>query len=381
MSNTVKRLFYIYIFLFIYMVINCLIKFTSLAKIYISILNPLFLFFICALSYYLTKGFQIRNRNKYSKRQNVIIIVIGYFLIYYLSGLVFGFLKNGYSLSINGIITNFISYFLIVIFKEYIRYKIIFSTKKKFNLILVTIFFILLDIEFNYLIGMNDSISVFEYFFKDIVPIIIMNITSTYLIYKIDFICDFLYRGVLVGISLFSPILPDHQWIISNFLLICLLLVLVFSIDHLVDLEDKRKRKREIKKENPYVTWFMFFVVFIFILFIIGFFKYQPIAILSDSMKNYYSRGDVVVVEKINRDDVNLIKMNDIIYYKHDNKYITHRVVDIKLEDNLYKFYTKGDNNASIDDWEVRESDLIGIVKFKIKFLGWPSVWFYELMN
>ena len=50
---------------------------------------------------------------------------------------------------------------------------------------LITGLFVLLDIEFNSLFRINSSISGFEYLFKDLVPIIITNITSSYLIYRI----------------------------------------------------------------------------------------------------------------------------------------------------------------------------------------------------
>ena len=379
MSDTNKRILPLYIILFIYFVINTFIKFTSLSKIYISIINPLFLLLIAILTYFLTIGYRNRTRNKYLKRQNVLIIVIGYILIYYLSGIAFGFLKNGYSLSLNGIISNFISFFTIVIFEEYIRYRLIASTKKKINLYLITLIFILINIDFHYLVDINNSISVLQYVFEGIVPVIILNITLTYLAYRVSFTASLLYRGILTAITLFSPIIPNHEWILTNFLYLMVLMFLIISIDYLTLLDDKRTRKRELKNEKS--SWGFFAVALLFILFVIGVFKYQPIAIMSNSMYDYFSRGDAVVIEKLNEKEKANIEIGDIIHYKHGGTYITHRVIYKENRNGSYVFFTKGDNNEIADDWEVYESDINGIIRFKIKYLGWPSVWLAELLS
>ena len=86
-------------------------------------------------------------------------------------------------------------------------------------------------------------------------------------------------------------------------------------------------------------------------------------------------------INEVKSSDIDNIKEKDIIYYRYGNKYITHRVVDIDVEDGSYIFYTKGDNNNDVDPWRVKESDIVGLVKCRIKYLGWPSVWVYELLS
>ena len=98
-------------------------------------------------------------------------------------------------------------------------------------------------------------------------------------------------------------------------------------------------------------------------------------------MKGEFSKGDAVIVEKINSEDLAEIKVNDVIYYKYDGRYITHRVVDIKRVNNSYVFYTKGDNNDTVDDWEVPGYTVEGIIRFDIRYVGWPAVWFNTLVS
>ena len=44
-------------------------------------------------------------------------------------------------------------------------------------------------------------------------------------------------------------------------------------------------------------------------------------------------------------------------------------------------FTTKGDNLKSNDPLKVKEEQIIGIIKFTIPKLGYPSVWLYELLK
>ena len=42
---------------------------------------------------------------------------------------------------------------------------------------------------------------------------------------------------------------------------------------------------------------------------------------------------------------------------------------------------TKGDANNTKDAWVVKENEVIGIVKFRIRWLGMPTVSLNELLN
>lgn len=377
MSSKIRRLLPLYVLLIMYVFINLLLQFTTYKKLYVTTLNPLFLILITIFTYFMTKDFRSRNRNKYSKRQNIIIIVIAYCLIYYLSGLFFGFYHNGYSLTINGIISNFLSFFTVAMLEEYIRYKTITSFKNKFVIVITTISLILINIDISYLFSINSNIKLFQYFFESILPVVILNITLTYLVCYVDLLSSMLYRGVITGITLFSPIIPRHEWMLTNFLYFIVLFVIMSSVDSLVMLDDRRTRKKEVKK--AVVSWPVYVLAVLFVLFVMGIFKYKPIAIMSNSMYDYFARGDVVVIEKIKGNEIT-IKKGDIIYYHHGNSYITHRVVDIEERNGIYIYHTKGDNNNDIDSWEVAASEVKGIIRFRIKYLGWLSVWLYELL-
>ena len=113
----------------------------------------------------------------------------------------------------------------------------------------------------------------------------------------------------------------------------------------------------------------------IIILLVSGIFKYQIVAIASNSMKPIYEKGDAVIIEKKNP---NKIKEQDILVFKKNNTYITHRVIEIIKNENNYNFITKGDNNKELDKYKVPENEVIGTVKYIIKYLGFPTIWLNE---
>ena len=142
-----------------------------------------------------------------------------------------------------------------------------------------------------------------------------------------------------------------------------------------------RKNRRFSLNKNDKGTTILTIIVIMFVLFILKIFKYFPIAVLSNSMETTFSKGDAVIIEKIDKNSLGQLKVYDIIYYKKNNKLIIHRIEQIEEIDNKRVFITKGDNNPTKDPWYVYEEDIIGIMKFKIPCLGYPAVWFNEAIN
>ena len=56
-----------------------------------------------------------------------------------------------------------------------------------------------------------------------------------------------------------------------------------------------------------------------------------------------------------------------------------HRVVNIISEKDEYYFYTKGDANNNDDNFAISEDMIIGIVNYKVPYIGLPTVWLNEL--
>ena len=98
-------------------------------------------------------------------------------------------------------------------------------------------------------------------------------------------------------------------------------------------------------------------------------FGYKPFIVLSGSMETEIYEGDLALVKVI---DANKLKVNDIIAFRDDEKYVvTHRIVEIiKDNDGEVAFVTKGDNNNAKDEGTVKLKDVEGIYVKKISGFG-----------
>ena len=92
-------------------------------------------------------------------------------------------------------------------------------------------------------------------------------------------------------------------------------------------------------------------------------------------MNPIYYRGDAVIYEKVN---VGEIKEGDILVFTKNSSIITHRVIKVIDDNDNLKFQTKGDNNENVDFDYTDENQVLGIVKYIVKYVGLPTIWFNE---
>ncbi|MGE5329071.1 MAG: signal peptidase I [Deltaproteobacteria bacterium] len=96
---------------------------------------------------------------------------------------------------------------------------------------------------------------------------------------------------------------------------------------------------------------------------------YIPMTVASGSMSPNLNAGDLIIVKETKPEKINY---NDIISFKfEDNRIITHRAIEVFKNSNEVKIQTKGDANDDVDDWDVSNKNLIGVVCFKIPLGGY----------
>ena len=62
-----------------------------------------------------------------------------------------------------------------------------------------------------------------------------------------------------------------------------------------------------------------------------------------------------------------------------DNKKVIHRVVDIISVNSNVRYYTKGDANDNNDEGYITSNEIKGLYKFKIKYIGYPTIWIRDI--
>ena len=357
----------------------------SLVSKYTSLCNPLFWLFIAILSYLVARDEPSQKmRNKYDITQSIVIIVIIYCMVYFSLGLVFGYERSPYSHEVVAILKNLWTFISVIVFQEFTRYQLVKLSPKKIGYYaLITALFIIAEIDFwNFLGNFSNNVEFFKYMSQTIVPLIVTNCLFTYLSIMSANLPATIYRCLLMLMTILLPIFPALNWLIKAMMEIVLVIIASLYVNY-VDIKSSRiMTRRQVKKESV-VSYIPFVIVLVVLVcFISGTFKYQPIAVLSNSMLPTFARGDAVIMKKIDKKDLKKLKKGTILYYSKEGRLIVHRIVSVKhTDDGKVEATTKGDNNNANDPWVITEDDMIGTVSFMIPYIGYPSVWVNELLK
>lgn len=357
----------------------------SLVSKYTSLCNPLFWLFMAILSYLVARDEPSQKmRNKYDITQSIVIIVIIYCMIYFSLGLVFGYERSPYSHEVVAIFKNLWTFISVIVFQEFTRYQLVKLSPKKIGYYaLITALFIIAEIDFwNFSSNFSNNVEFFKYMSQTIVPLIVTNCLFTYLSIMSANLPATIYRCLLMLMTILLPIFPALNWLIKAMMEIVLVIIASLYVNY-VDIKSSRiMTRRQVKKESV-VSYIPFVIILVVLVcFISGTFKYQPIAVLSNSMLPTFARGDAVIMKKIDKKDLKKLKKGTILYYSKEGRLIVHRIVSVKhTDDGKVEATTKGDNNNANDPWVITEDDMIGTVSFMIPYIGYPSVWVNELLK
>ena len=360
----------IIITIYIFITINLIIKDMVL---YVNVINPIFWGTILIYLIWNIKKYYIRfNVNK---KYFIAIFIIScvHVVAYFYIGFIFGFSKSPYNHDILSILENTITRLLPIISIEITRAVIV--TRNKNSKLLA-------EINYNVLINlMTNKKELFEYIFSDVVSIISHSILSTYLTLKGSYLLPIIYRLFNKVIVLLLPILPNGNWFISGAINVIspVVVYILYKYELIKENKDIRKQKNNLKSKISYTLAISLSVVLI--CFMIGIFKHEPIAILSNSMAPTFNRGDVVIFEKLEEEQLKEISIGTIIIYTIGDQNIAHRIVDVKKENGTVLYKTKGDFNNVADKEQVQINQIKGVYAFHIKCIGFPSVWLYDFFN
>ena len=369
------------IFLIIIILIYGLLsKIHDINGLYLYVINPLFwgaLSIILAIS--MRKSFE----NKKLKRnilQYTTVAVLVYIIVYMVSGLFVTFGRNPYNTSFIGLIKNICILGIPICAKEFIRYKLINNVYKKDEVkiaVIISIVYILIDIEYGKFIGHTYStLSIIKYVSQVIIPNIAKNILFSYTAIHSDAMPAMIYQFITNLYYWISPILPNSPWAMTAILDTVIPTILFLYIRYEKNILTPKKDRQEIINTNPGSIIPLIIIIIMAIWFALGLFPIKPISIATGSMEDELFTGDIAIIKKCKANSVNV---GDIIEYKMDGYTVVHRIVEKKQKNGDFFFVTKGDKNNAPDKDEVKENQLIGKVIFKIKYLGYPALWFNKL--
>ena len=373
-----KQNLIIYSSLIIYMILNTFVITPLGLDYYNEIIHPLMWILLCAVAVFLSRDSSIRVKGEQDKTQSLLIALIVYIIAYFLLGLVFGFERTPYAKDIFSIIKNLWSFAGLIFFQEFIREALIKNEKKKvWNFILMTIIFAAINLNiFNIASNYETLKEGFMYTSTTLIPTILESALCTYLVYIGGVRFSIIYRLFVTVPPFIVPIIPNLDWFGTAIVGVLLPLAVYVYMNYVHVNKAERLSKRERRKYNPIVYVPVFVLIAMLAGFVMGLFKYQPIAVLSGSMSPTFNRGDAVVINKLNTTEKYELKEGDIIQFVSGTKYVVHRIVEITNDEYGNKlFVTKGDHNNTIDANKVAIEDVIGKVSFVVPYIGYPSVW------
>ncbi len=313
----------------------------------------------------------------------LIIGCISYYLLIYFIGFFSGFLITGYGHTPLTLFQNIFPHLVFIILIEYIRSMVVKKGKFDKKIIILSVFaFFCVDVALKFsLLQVDSREAVLKVILNAIIPTLIKTALLTYITYTTEAKNSIVYHCLMELPVYIIPIFPDLGDYISNiFLIVQPMLMIVFIYKILYDKREKIENSRRTVKFNKYQRILQAFLVLLLVVVVVlvsGVGRYVALAIGSESMTGTIDKGDVIVIDKKDKN----YKVGAIIAFEYDGRVLVHRIMEINETEKEVSYQTKGDYNKDKDAWVVKPETIIGVVKFRLWGIGWPTVKLSEWME
>lgn len=327
------------------------------------------------------------SRHDRVRRKGEKAIIVGsvlaiWFVIYMLSGLFTTFVHNTLAMNLKGIAVNIFAYAVPVAAMEYTRFKLMLVAGRRnviwFGVIAASVFALqqMTLTQFTDIVTAADLVKLIV---GNFIPLIVTSFLLTYLAISSGLKSMLVFQLGVVATTILPPFIPKYDWYLLGVSSILLAVAVYISIDRNAQAGEIGRHRRHHRHVKRAYDIMLVTTMVGLVMFMIGVFTYKPLAILSNSMVPIFSRGSIVIIEKL--DDPMDIERGDIVQYESSGHSVTHRVVAIdQASDGSGErvFTTKGDNSPS-NDPPVAAKQVVGIIRAQIPYIGYPSVWLHEI--
>ena len=346
----------------------------------LNVFNNKYIFAIFLLIYFLVTNKCLNIKPVYNKnKKTVIFIIIAlailYVLFFYIIGIFVGFYKNVLKLGFTVLQTRIIPYTAIIIFSELIRSVFIRRENKKINIIM-TISLILVDILTNIqLYNITKLESLLGLMGNVVLTSISINLLCNYTNKTYGCIPGICYRIITTIYVYVFAILPDIYPFFKSIIQIIYPYIIYLIIDFAFT-KDNFKVIRNRDKTSFFSLIVTIVIAIGIVLLVSCKFRYGIIVIATGSMTGTINKGDAVVFEQYSNQPIN---EGTVIVFDDGEKKVIHRVIDVQQLNEETIYYTKGDANQQNDDGYRTKNDIVAIVKFKVMYIGWPTIFINNL--
>jgi len=351
-------------------------------------------FGIALLSLFLLVGCSYGLKKKeivsiYTRQVNIVMILFAFFYIgvFYLLGIYFGFSKSRYMFSLWTVCNYMIPIAIIIITTEIIRHKfLVQKTKlnirgKKIDLSIGLTFVGMVLVDLVTYTGVY-SLSTLEDFLVTLGFVLFSSISCNllfnYLSIRYGYKSVMIYRLITVLFIYVVPFVPSVYIFFRTFMRMIYPYVIYFTIERQFS-----NSNFEIAAHDKKRSFIETSVVLVLVCIIVGLvsckFTFGVLVVGSKSMTGSIDVGDAVVYTS--KDGGIKPSKGDVIIFEKDGAKLVHRVVSVQEYNGRIRYYTKGDANSTMDDGYVTGDNLIGVVNFRVKYVGYPTLWLRQLFN
>ena len=334
------------------------------------VITALFLVIFAVAIFFLIKKRPILSINKNTVLLIMVAMGVVCLVLYYLTGLHFGFYKSSTPLTVSNFFKNILPIATIIITIEFIRY-VFLAQHAKFMGVLTFIMGTLSEVlVFTTLTSLETFGRFMDMVGLYLFPALTANLLYNFLSKRYGFLPGITYRALMTLYPYVLPLYPQTPDVLFSFAKLLIPLAIWFFLYSLYD-QRKSYEKPKSRIAGLLTMGLSALIMISIVLLISGEFRYRTIIIATESMTGSINKGDAIVYEEY---DGQYIKEQDVIVFLQEDRRIVHRVVDIENINGVTRYYTKGDANGDPDPGYITTSDIEGIVLFKIPYVGQPSI-------
>ena len=335
---------------------------------------------------YFMKRRKIFSINKKQVTFLMVIFAIFYIALFYLMGLEFGFVRPKILFSIKTIFNFILPLGTIIVASEWMRriflsHKVVLKYKSKqidLSIVLTYIAMVLIDLliytEVYDLAKLDDFLTILGFVFFASLS---CNLLYNYIANRNGVRGIIIFRLITVLFVYIIPIVPDLFIFFRSFLRLLYPYLIYLVLEKLYSKNDYSIGRNEKKKEL-FGNTFLIVISALLVMLISCQFRYGIIVVGSGSMTGTIDKGDAVIFEKYDNQE---IQVGQVIIFDYNNIQTIHRVVDIQKVNGEYRYYTQGDaNSRKDDDYRIAE-DIYALVDLRVKYLGYPTLWVRDLFS
>lgn len=334
--------------------------------------------FAAVIAYLFIKKRPILSMNKRQVLMLVSLLSAILLMVFYLSGLKFGFYKNPYGLKAQFFFPRFLPTVAVIVASEIFRYILLAQENKRVEVIC---YFACLAAELTVCSTAAVALSSFSNF-MDLVadtmfPAMMSGLLYQYMAKRYGYLPNIVLRAATSLYIYLIPIVPAMANSLLSFIRILLPIGIYIVIDSLYEKKIMLALGKKSKLAVPITVIAVAIMLFV-VMVVSNQFYIGSYVIATESMTGELNRGDVAITFKYTDQP---ISEGQVVAFEQNDRVVIHRVVKIEVINGQRRYYTKGDANDDIDSGFITDSNIVGLVDNKIPFLGYPTLWMRSLFE